>query len=437
MKSTKKILSIILAIAVIASVFATTLTSCASTTVKKDMMQYTSFEDAFKKKESEEYKCAVANNKDNYIKVRYEDWGESFRIWVEAKKVQKSGINPVVTVYKEGESKTGQKTIFKKYQINVIPAKKIEMSNVKLNKGVEKQITLKNPYTDSDKYYYRFEYNKSIISIRQMLYYDNKEDHLITGLKNGTTTVKAYLQGTKKLIGQFTVTVGDYKASIKKSYQNKTIYYNKHIDPLWLIDGKLDLSEAISNFHPNAEYTVTASNSKIVGSKSFNVDGYYTDFRSKFACVYGKKTGKVTLTVYEKRGKAAKKKIGTIKLTIKQAKDSKVYESYREYDNDGIFYENFISPGESYDLKSAVVSRYLNCGNKKYHFKSSEYTFTAKSSRPDIISVDKKGVCHCKKLYSADDKGKAPDITYTIKFKDGSKVSGGGQFDIVSEDYWD
>lgn len=435
MKLTKKLISIVLAVAMVASIFAVSATaSAAVSTVKKTMMQYTLINLDFKKSDSKKYKCAVANNKDGYIKVNAEDWGGVYRLEIEAKKVQKSGRNPVVTIYEQTGSATGNKKIIKKYQVKVVAAKKVDMKNYKFNKGVEKQITFKNPYAK----YYRFEYNKKIISIRQLLYAGNKEYHLVTGLKKGKTTVKVYLEGTKKLVGQFTVTIGDYKATIKDSYKSTTIYYNKHINTLDLNNGYLDISKAINNYHENSQYTVSISNTKKAGSKVYPDWGYYYhDSKSKFAHVYSKATGTTTLTVYEKRGKNAKKKIGTIKLTIKQGKDSDVYASYREMDNDGIFYESFISPGDSYDLKDAVVGRYMNPQwvDKKYYFKESEFTFTAKSKNPEIISVDSNGVCHCHRLAYSEDV--YPDITYTVTFKDGSKVTGGGQFDIVSSDYWD
>ena len=430
MKTVKKLLSAILAVAMVISIFAVASTASAVSTVKKTMMQYTSIDLDFGKSEKRNFQCAVANNKDGYIKVRAEDWGGMYRLQIDAKKVQKSGRNPVVTIYED--TGAANKTIIKKYQIKVTEAKKVEMKNYKFNKGVEKKISFTNPYAK----YYRFEYNKKIISIKQLLYAGNKEQHLVTGLKTGKTTVKVYLEGTKKLVGQFTVTIGDYKASIKDSYKSTTIYYNKHINTLDLNNGYLDISKAISNYHENSQYTVSISNTNKAGSKVYpDWSYYYHDSKSKFAHVYSKATGTVTLTVYEKRGKNAKKKIGTIKLTIKQGKDSNVYSSYREMDNDGIFYENFISPGDSYDLKNAVVGRYMNPQwvDKKYYFKESEYTFTAKSSNPDIISVDSNGVCHCHRLAYSEDV--YPYITYTVTFKDGSKVTGGGEFDIVDEDF--
>ena len=190
-----------------------------------------------------------------------------------------------------------------------------------------------------------------------------------------------------------------------------------------LAGGYFDLGKAISNYHANSVYSVKADNTKLIGTGKNNTDA----ITPKADLVYSKKTGKTKLTVYEKRGKNKKKKIGTITLTIKKAKDSKVYSSNRERDNDGIFYEFFISPGDKVDLKSIVVGTYLN--TSRSHFKESEYTFTAKSKYPNTITVDKNGVCTCHDFGNN-------EVTYTITFKDGSKVTGGGSFDIVDEDFY-
>ncbi|MBE6742508.1 MAG: hypothetical protein E7570_09455 [Ruminococcaceae bacterium] len=419
MKNIKKIFSMILAVLMLTSTMAIGVNASAVEAKKKTMLQYTYLNLSFEKPENESYKCKVTNNNSKYITVDANNEGEYYWLTVRSNKETKTA-KPTITIYKE---KDGKKITIKKYQFAVKPAYKIDMSDCKVNKGVEKKITLKNPYEKN----YRLEYNKKIISIRQMLYADNKEYHFITGLKKGKTTVKAYLQGTKKLIGSFTVSVGDYKATVKKSYQEKTIYYNKHIKSRYLDGGSFSLVDAISNYHADSVYTIKASDSTIAGYKTEPYSGYYVDPHSKFATVFSKKTGKVTLTVYEKRGKNKKKKIGTIKLTIKQAKDSKVMSSNIERDNDGIFYEFFICPGESVDLKTIIVNRYINTSCSS--FKSSEYSFTFKSDYPDVISVDKNGRCTCLKNDNN-------YVSYTVTFSDGSKISGGGSFDIVDEDFW-
>ncbi|MBR1763710.1 MAG: hypothetical protein IJ731_10180 [Eubacterium sp.] len=418
----KKTLSFLLSFVLVLSVFSLCPAAFAVTAQKKTMLQYTSLNLTFEKDEADKYTCSVTNNNGKYISVDASDDGNYFWLMVTSNKA--TGNNkPTITVYKV---KDGKKTTYKKYQIVVNPVHKVKMKNIKINKGTGKRIKLINPYYDCKDY--NLEYNKKIIKITQYLYDGDEAYYTLKGLKKGKTTVKAYLSGTKKLIGSFTVTVGDYKATVKKSKQNITIYYNPHISSKYLELGTFNLGETIYNYHENSVYTYTAKNAKLVGYNSIGK----TEITPKSVRIFSKGTGKTTLTVYEKRGKAKKKKIGTINLSIKKAKDSAVFSSNMELDNDGIFYENFISPSESYDLKSAVVNRYINNSQTGSHFKSSEYTFTAKSNHPEIISVDKNGVCTCHQI----DKDGVHKITYTVTFKDGSKVTLSGAFDTVDEDFW-
>ena len=419
---TKKMMALFLVLCSLCGMVLCAPSAAAVSAQKKTMLPYTSLNLTFHKAEEDSYACTVANNKEGYIKVTAYNEGTDYWMMVYAKKTTPANRYPVITVYRE---ENGTKTAVKKFQIVVGKFKKIAMSDVNINKGISKRIALENFYDPS----YKLEYNKKIIKISNT-YRDGKKLYpTITGLKNGKTTVKAYLSGTKTLAGSFSVRVGDFKAGVKKDCQNVTIYYNKHIDARYLKRGTLDVSRVINHFHANGVYSVKSSNAKLIGTISVAKG----TLNPKAVKVFGKNTGKVTLTVYEKRGKAKATKIGTIRLTIKKAKDSEVYASYRALDNEGIFYDNVISPGESFDLKSAVVKRYLNKGKAAYHFAANEYTFTASSDRPDVISVDENGICHCHALDFADG-GEAHQIRYKIVFKDDSVANGSGQFDIIEKD---
>lgn len=96
-------------------------------------------------------------------------------------------------------------------------------------------------------------------------------------------------------------------------------------------------------------------------------------------------------------------------------------------DNDGIFYEFFVKVGDNIDLKTIVTKRYLNTSIS--NFKDSEYKFTFKATPEDVMTVDENGVFTILK----NDNNKAE---YTITFADGSKVTGGGSFDIVDDDFY-
>lgn len=415
----KKTLGIILSAIIAVSVFAVPTAASAVSTKKVTLLQYTSRNLTFKKAESDSYECKISGNSKNYIKVDASDDGTYFWLFVYSKKTT-AKTKPTISVYK---NENGSKTLYKKFSVTVTPVKKVKYSNRQFNKNVTKEIMLKNPYEKELK----FKYSKKIIKFKQGAFINGEKCYYrVKALKKGSTTVKVYLKGTKKKIGSFKITVGNYAASIKKSSKKLTIKYNKHIKSNCLEGGSINLGEHIKNFHADAAYTFKAKNTKLVSSKTLKKE----ELTPKASLVFSKKTGKTTLTVYEKRPKMKKKKIGTITLTVKRAKDSEVYDTNRGWDNDGIFYELFASPGDKIDLKSMVVGRYVNLHITGSHFDESEYTFKATSNHPEIVSVDENGVC----TVNSFDPDAKHYISYTVTFADGSKASGGGSIDIWSEE---
>ena len=413
----KAILLVLSLVLIVCSFSSCKSTREESTADNKTMIQYTYENLTFSKPEDENYKCSVENNKGKYITVDANNEGEYYWLTVTTNKPTYKNKKPIITVYKESD---GKKTIIKEFRITVNPASEVKMSDIKLNHKTGKRVTLKNPYYECKEY--NLKYNKKILNITQYLYDGDKAIYTFKGLKKGKTTVKAYLTGTKKLIGSFTVTVGDYEAYIKKNRKNITIYYNSHMtDSTWLNKGSFDLGKAIGNYHADSAYSVTTTDSELIGTTKNSSD----EITPSADLIYSKKAGTTELTVYEKRGKSDKRKIGTINLTVKNAKNSEVYNSNRERDNDGIFYEFVISPGDTVDLKEIVKKRYLN--TEYSHFDDDEYTFTAKSSYTNTVTVDNNGICTCHDYGSN-------YVSYTITFKDGSKITEGGSFDIIDED---
>ena len=380
-------------------------------------MQYKDINLSFEKAETDEYNCTVDNNKDGYIKVDASNDGGYYWLMVDGLKATKT-TKPVITIT---DSKNGNE--IKKFRITVNAVKKVKQSDVKINKGTWKYVTVKNPYNLKE---HKITYNKKIIKVKQGWYGDGYGNYRyeVKGLKKGTTTVKVKLKGTTTTIGSFKIKVGDFKASIKKSYKNSTLRYNKHIKSYYLENGgTVNVAEAINNFHANGKYTVKIKNKKIAST----LKASKTTTTPKCVKIYALKTGKTKAYVYEKRGKAKKKKIGTINITVKKAKDAEVYGANRVLDNDGIFYEFFVKVGDKVDLKTIVTKRYLNTSIS--NFKDSEYKFTFKATPEDVMTVDENGVFTILK----NDNNKAE---YTITFADGSKVTGGGSFDIVDDDFY-
>lgn len=413
----KRTLGIFLSLLIALSVVVFPTTASAVSTVSKTVTQYTDINLTFDKPASDEYNCKVDNNDNGYIKVDANNEGNYYWLVVKAYKATKS-VKPLITIT---DAKNG--TEIKKYQITVKAATKIKHANEKMNKGVCKELHIKNPYYLKD---HKFSYNKKIIKFQQGGYgYSGNWIYNIKGLKKGTTTLKVKLKGTNFVVSKFKITVGDYKASIKKAYKKTSLKYNKHINKSYYIlnGGTLNVGEAVKNFHANGKISVKIKNKKILKSRKAKK----TMLTPTAVELYSLKTGKTTVTVYEKRGKAKKKKLGKITVTVKRMTDADVYGNNREYDNDGIFYEFFVKVGDNIDLKTIVTKRYLNTSISK--FKDSEYKFTFKATPEDVMTVDENGVFTILK----NDNNEAE---YTITFADGSKVTGGGSFDIVDDDFY-
>jgi hypothetical protein len=406
-------LCLLIALSVV--VFPTTASALDATSVT--IMQYKDKNLTFKKAETDEYNCSVTNNKDGYIKVSANNEGEYYWLMVYAKKATKT-TKPVITIT---DSKSGKE--IKKYKVTVSAAKKVKQSNVKINKGTWKYVYVKDPYNNEPK----LSYNKKIVKFNLGYLGDGSSyRYEVKGLKKGTTTVKVKLKGTSTVIGSFKIKVGDFKATIKKSYKNAKLRYNKHIKSCYLeTGGTVNVAEAINNFHANGKYTVKIKNPKVAKT----IKAEKTKTTPKCVEIYALKTGKTKADVYEKRGKSKKKKIGTINITVKQAKDAEVYGANRALDNDGIFYEFFVNVGDKIDLKSIVVRSYINSAITGSRFKESEYKFTFTATPAEVVTVDQEtGVFT---IHSND----SHHVGYEITFADGSKASGGGSFCIESTEF--
>ena len=412
----KKFISILIMAAVALSVFVFPVSAAETKVVKKTVMQYMDKNLSFEKAEDDDYDCKVENN-NGFIKVDAQNEGSAYWLMVYTEKPT-TGVKPTITVTNRKDG-----SVVKSFEITVTAAKKVSMKNVKFNVKTYRTITVKHPYNRD----YKLKYNKKIIKLTYSLFGYGKANYTFKGLKKGSTTVKAYIKG--KLFGSFKVTVGDFKAKVKNSFKKQTIKYNKHMKSYFFENGgSVDIGNAVKNFHSDAKYTVKIKNKKIA---SFRKLGKTKEMPARVE-LYSLKTGKTSVTVYEQRAKGKKTKLGTIKLTVKKAKDNEVFYANMAYDNDGLFYENFISPNQSSSLKETITKRYINCGFTGSKFKKSEYKFSFTASPSNVLTVDKDGIFTCHSLDNAGDN----KVTYTVTFADGSKAKGSGSFDIVSEDFF-
>lgn len=385
----------------------------------KTMPQYTNINLSFDKAEEDRYDCVVSNNSKNYIMVKSGDEGSAFWLSVDSKKPTPKEEQPVITVYKLGEN--NKKTVYKEYRITVEAVSELDFDDVKINLKASKLIRLDTPYYLKE---YAFDYDKSVASIEwDMGYGSDCVDYRVTGLKDGETTVKVTLDGTDKQVGSFTITVGDFDASVKDGFKNTAIYYNEHTESVSLdncagVIGYFDLAEAIDNYRADAIYSVSADDEKLIKITETEAD----EQTPAAVRVASAGTGKTTLTVYETVGKQ-KTAIGTIELEIKRAADKDVAESVMCLDNDGLFYESFISPDDRYDLKTVIAERYL-----KSSFDDGEYTISVKASPSEVLTVDENGVITCHSVG-------INEVSYTVTFEDGSKLEGSGSLDTVDEEH--
>ncbi|MBR7061369.1 MAG: hypothetical protein IKI34_06525 [Eubacterium sp.] len=415
MKKTKKYFAPLFALALILNIFL--LASCAkentdksnfkASAQQKTMQIYTNINLTFDKPEAEEYQCSVSANERKYIKVDSNNEGNAYWLSVDSNKATPEYEKPIITVYKDN---SGKKEIIKEFQITVSPLKEVEMQDVEINKGETQEIMLINPYELKE---YNLKYDKKKINIQQVLFDGEKCYYNLTGLKKGKTKVKAYLDKTDELIGSFTVVVGDFSASIKDEYKDIKLSFNEHMNSKFLENGFIDIGSIIKNYDSKARYTVESDNPDLTDS----IENEPTQTRAKSVIIYTKKTGSANISVFEN-----KEKIGEFRLTVKRAKDSEVFNSNMMMDNDGIFYEFFISPGDKADLKTIIEKRYINTENS--HFEKNEYSFTFKSKNPETVSVDENGICTCNAIGSN-------KIIYKTKFKDGSEIKQSGSFDTV------
>lgn len=399
----KTTVSIILTLIITAS--AAILTSfAAEKTTKKTLVQYTvkSFSDT--KTSSKEYKCKVKNNSKNYIDIDFSDEGNNYRLSVTAKK-KTSEKKPTVTIYYE---KNGEMFTVKKYKITVNAPEKINFENVKINEKMTKSITLKNPYTKT----YTFKYKKKIAKIyKSYTKKGEKYTYKVKGLKKGATTVKVYLKGTKKKIGSFNFTVGDYATKVKKNYKTLNLNYNAHGSSNYMKGCSINLDSILKHKKHKAVYSAIVDNEK-VASTIIEDDTTY---------IYSTGKGETTAEIFQKIGKEKKKQIATIKINVTKTKMSFVCEQNMLWFDGGIFgsgdMREYLNPGDTLNLKKTIVNSLIDNIYTGSHFKKSLYSISYKSSDTSVVTVNSDGKATAKKVGLA-------EIKYTITFSDKSVFKG-------------
>ncbi|MBR2280488.1 MAG: hypothetical protein IJ903_06175, partial [Ruminococcus sp.] len=334
-----------------------------------------------------------------------------------------------VTVYCKDEN--GKVSILRRYIFTIKKAQKVKVKNIKVNKGEIKRIPIpvysKHGYED---YYNKdivYSYSKKGIAKADMGFQVSKDLYSIyrsedcgvyvKGLKYGKTKVTAKLKGTNFKLASFYVTVKYLRTSIKKKYKTVKLEYNPKGE---VYKQECLLDAVLSNMHSGSKYYVKIKNTKIAKSSehyswSQCIQGYLGTY------IRAKKLGKTTVTVYEKRGSSVSK-VGSFKLKVKKAKLAEICD-YLVTVSDEVGTDIInLSYGKTFNLKKCVKGVFL------YNIKKSNYSITFKTKDSEYISVSKNGKVKCLTKDRVN-----TYVTFTIKFKDGSKFKSSSEFYLNDE----
>ncbi len=414
MKFTKTILCSILTVLIIAgaAVFPSSATTVKTT--NKVMSKYTKLKLSAAKSKKDTYKYKIKNNSKNYVIVDFKDNGSKYKLTVSSRKKTSASKKPVITVYKE---KNGKKTDVKKYRFTVTKTEKQNFSDVKINVKMSKSVTIKNPYTKE----YKLNYDKKIITIDSKYKTNGKKRvYSVKTLKKGSTKVEVYLKGTKAKVGEFTVTAGDVKTKIKKNYKPLNLKYNGHGESNYMADCHIKLNSILKDRKYNTTYTVTIDNEKVASTYIDNDKTY----------IYSTGKGSTTAQLYQKIGDEPETKVTSFKINVTKTKMNYVVKQNMLYYPDGIFGNGemveYLSPGDTLNMKDTIVNSLINNKMTGSHFKTSCYSISFVSSDTSVASVTSIGKVTAKKLgYTI--------VNYSIGFSDNSVFKGGCPVEVISE----
>ncbi len=411
MKLTKSIICSILVMLTVASAAVFSSSAVTVQAITKVMTQYTRVVYPDSKSSEDTYKIKIKNNDKNYIKVKYSDSGSTYRLTVTAKKVTPEEGKPLLTVYKE---KNGKKIDVKKYRFTVNKPSAKTYNEMKINVNMTKKKTIKNPYYKE----YTIKYDKKIAKIKKSVS-GEKYTYKVKALKKGSTTVEVYLKDTKVKVGSFKVTAGDYPTTISKKYKPLELKYNSHGTSSYMEDCHISLSKMLKDKKSGATYSVVIENEKIASS--------FTE--KKNTIIYSVGTGSTQATVYQKIGKKEETEIGKFTINVTKAKMSYVAKQNMLLFTEGIFGNGemveFLSPSESFTMKSTIVKSLVNNTYTGSSFKKSQYSISYKSTDKSVVTVSKEGKVTGKKPGYA-------VVNYTITFSDKSTFEGGCPIEVLS-----
>lgn len=397
----KKTLCILLSTLVMMSAF-TIFGASAKVIVKnKTMNAYTKRTYILKKPVNRKYKFKIKNNNKKYIGVKLKNNKKTFKLVVTAKKPTKK-VHPVVTLYYVNSKKKVVNKMRLNYTVN--PMKKLTFKDRKMNKQTSRKITLNNPYA----YEYELKASKAgIVKVpKNCAKNGTKRTYSFKALKKGSTNIEIYFKGTKKLVGEFKITSGDFKTVILPKYKTLTFKYNSHGSSVYMTESHINVKDILGFKHAGAVYSATVKDESVASVVSDRV-------------VYATGKGSTSVKIYEERnGKT--KKVGTVQLNCKKAsmryvaiQNSILYDGQIFGNGDNTVFLDLKSD-KTTTLSAVIKERLLNNILTASEFNSSEYKISYKSSNTKIAKVSSKGKVTARK------KGTAK-ITCTLSFSDKTK----------------
>ncbi len=227
-----------------------------------------------------------------------------------------------------------------------------------------------------------------------------------------TVTTKAKGKSGKKLSKTLTLTVkkAPVPASINADYRYYNLSYNSYFDSKTLKAAHFKLNDAIENKKSNAVY------SAVVADTNVAVTDKAADGKTIIKAVAA---GVTKVTVYEKIGSAAKRKLGTITLEITEDNLAEIVDISCLDDSvtgiDQIWLKIDFNK-KTYDLKSAFVTNLLSNEATGVVIAPEDYSFKSiETNDAKVATVNEDGVVY------AVSSGETEIVT-TFKFVDNSET---------------
>lgn len=174
----------------------------------------------------------------------------------------------------------------------------------------------------------------------------------------------------------------------------------------------------VNNPQKGAVYTAKVKNTKVAkvrkGTK-FKANSFVTINQS----IESKSKGSTKVTVYEKLSGKKKTKVGTFTLKTVYADTAQLLKDFASNDGDGLYYEQFVHVGDTFNVVNDFKGYYLN----KYigDFSKASYSLAFSAINPKYMDVDEKGNVTVKAVPEKD--GIVYGIKISIEFTDKSKFT--------------